>query len=277
MKCAGTVSLAIVALLSCAGIVCAQCVIPPVAHIAGVYLTTPAARYTQALTYVDHHCFAEARALLAEAAADLVSQSGVRAATLRNLVVSANEYVGALEALDRGQRPAGYDVLQRVIERGANVVSLRAVITLGTAVVRDPDSARWRFVQEPLQELARRGYVEADILLIERQILGEGVAAGIALVEHRLEEERALQHALSLQVFLVELYARAKRLVDALLLLNTLERDAADTLLDLTMRRRLLMAGVTVSSALVTQGRTELTEQRETYIRALAELKRFSS
>jgi hypothetical protein len=63
--------------------------------------------------------------------------------------------------------------------------------------------------------------------------------------------------------------------VDAELLLSQLEPDAADTLLDLGMRQRLLAVGVAVSDALVQQGRAEFTLQRDAYARALAEIRRF--
>lgn len=268
-------TLLIAILLSAARIAAAQCVLPPVAQLPTGYLTTPAARYSQALTYADHQCLAEARLLLAEAEAGLASQKGDRAATLRNLVGLARDYVEAIDAIGRGQNTAGYARLRRIIEQGANVVSFRAVIKLGTAIVREADMAQWRVVEEPLQELSRRGHIEADFLLIERNIKSEGIPAAIARIERRLEDRDDIQTNLSLHVLLVDLYARAEQFIDAQLLLATLERDAAATLLDVTMRKRLLTVGLTVSSALVNQGRTEFTNQRDAYALALAEIKRF--
>jgi hypothetical protein len=270
----GRVAAAILSLL-CATVASAECILPPIAQASVFGLTTPAARYTQALTYADHQCLPEAKALLKDAAAGLDGQTGGRTAILRNLVTFATEYVGALEALDAHDNQRAYTALRRIIQSGTNVVSLRAVITLGKAIVANGEPAMWTAVEEPLQELARRGYVEADMLLVERLVQSRGLSYGIADVEQRLEDAGDLQRALSLEVFLIELYSRAGRLLDAELLLSELEPDAADTLLDLGMRQRLLAVGVTVSEALVQQGRTEFTAQRDAYARALAEIRRF--
>jgi hypothetical protein len=253
----------------------AQCVLGPVTA-AGGFLSTPAARYAQALTYADHQCLTEAESLLSVAATDLASQTGDRAAVLRNLVASAREYVHAIAALHRGEREAGYASLQRIIERGINVVSVRAALELGTAIVHAADDPRWRFVEEILHELSRRGDVRADFLLVERRIDVNGIDTAIAALAERLHDEKDVQRALSLQLFLIELYARAGRLIDAQLLLVALERDAADTLLDLEMRKRLLTVGVAVSNALVSQGRREFSGYQDAYSRALADIKRFA-
>ena len=254
----------------------AQCVLPQVQPTTG-YLATPAARYAQALTYADHQCLNEAKALLTEAAAGLAGQSGTRAATLRNLVAAATDYVAALEALGRGERTAALATLQRIVERGTNVVSLRAAMTLGATLVREAGDDTWKTIEEPLSELSRRGYPEAESLLIERLAHTKGLAAAITNVEKRLAEDLDLQWALTLDVVLIELYTRAGRLVDANLLLSSVERNAAETLLDLRVRKRLLEAGLAVSNALIKQGRTEFIGQRDAYGRALLELKRFIS
>jgi hypothetical protein len=269
------IAIALGALLAVSRAASAECILPPIAQSSVFGLTTPAARYTQALTYADHQCLPEAKALLKEAAAGLDGQTGGRTAVLRNLVTFATDYVDALEALDAHDNQAAYTKLRKVIAGGTNVVSLRAVLTLGKAIVGNADPAMWAIVDEPLQELARRGYVEADILLVERVVQSRGVPAGIAAVEERLDGLDDLQRALSLEVFLVELYSRAGRLVDAELLLSALEPDAADTLLDLGMRQRLLVAGLAVSEALVQQGRAEFAPQRDAYARAVAEIRRF--
>jgi len=267
----------LVAVIGLAHAARAQCALPQVTPAPAGLFGTPAARYAQALTYADHQCLTEAKGLLAEAAAGLASQTGTRPAILRNLVASATEYVGALEAIARGDRNAGYAMLQRIVDRGPNAVGLRAALTLGTAIVRDRDDTRWQAVAEPLVELSRRGHVEAELLLVERVALRSGIPAAIAAVEKQLGEDHDLQRGLSLEVFLIELYSRANRWIDAELLLSVVERDAAETLLDLKMRKRLLEAGLAVSTTLVQQGRTEFTDQRDAYARALLELKRFTS
>jgi hypothetical protein len=269
------IAIALGALLAVSRAASAECILPPIAQASVFGLTTPAARYTQALTYADHQCLAEARALLKEAAAGLDGKTGGRELLLRNFVRFATDYVGALEALNAHDNQAAYTALRRIIQAGMNVVSLRAVLTLGKAIVANADPATWATVDEPLQELSRRGYVEADILLVERVMQSRGLPAGIADVEQRLQDTEDLQRALSLEVFLIELYSRASRWVDAELLLSQLEPDAADTLLDLGMRHRLLAVGVAVSDALVQQGRAEFTLQRDAYARALAEIRRF--
>jgi hypothetical protein len=251
----------------------AECVLPPAAG----YLATPNARYAQALTYADHRCFKEAKALLGEATAGLAKPTGVRDATLRNLVASATDYVAALESIEQRDLNAGYAMLQRIIDRGTNVVSLRAVMTLGRAVVLDADDTRWKGVVEPLSELSRRGYPEAELLLIQRLARRTGIPAAIGVIEDRLREELDLQRSLALEVLLIELYTRANRLTDANLVLSAVAREAASTLLDVNMRKRLLEAGLAVSDALVRQGRVEFSEQRDAYARALLEMKRFVS
>jgi hypothetical protein len=227
---------------------------------------SPAGFFVRGMGYLDSNCLAEARTLL-ETAARLEGT----APTVR--VAQALKLLAAKEALAGGRPVDAQRELRALIRDFPNAIVMNAVEMLAVQL-RDPDDPDWILLESSLTELADRGFTYSDMLLRDHQAATLGAAGAARKVEAVLDHESRPQRVLMLRILLAGLYLRDGRILNASVLMGSLEPEVGRNLLDIRGRQRFLETGVQVWKRRMEDGRPEYTDRLRAYETALDELRK---
>jgi hypothetical protein len=236
------------------------------------------AQYSQGLILIDSGCNAEAAAVLALARASLEGEPHRLPARddLLGLVVAASGLAAALNDLD-ADRPALakaklLSLVQGPTPIAESVVRLRAV--LAVVPLLEASGPEWQQILNDIVILADRGFWKARRALMQRNFaLGHGQEA-INDLERSLLQGHDLQQSLALRILLLDTYSRSQRLLEARLMLASLDPDVGAKLLDPDLRLEFLQIALAVSRAWSAAGEYGAADAIRIYERAVAETRR---
>jgi hypothetical protein len=230
---------------------------------------TPAIHFVQGMSYLRANCLGEARRSLEQARRLETGEPNTRVALALRLI-------GAKENLATGRSASAERELRSIVREPPGELVAMSVELLSQLLQGRDDDPDWPYLEAQLADLAVRGYYYADLLLQDHRTNRLGPAKAALELQQTLAKENRPQRVLTLRVLLSDLYVRSDRMLDAALLISSIEKDVGTKLLDLRARQRFLEVGVRVWGQLVRDGRSELTSRFDAYVTALAELKQVS-
>ncbi|MBV8516077.1 MAG: hypothetical protein JO197_01625 [Acidobacteria bacterium] len=253
----------------------AACTLPPELQVQMNLLTgTPAfVQYSRGLEHYDYGCFDEAETELKAAAASLAGPAlSLREEELLGLTNAALTLVYAAQSSRRGEKTAAIAQFVEVVNTADSLVKLRAITAL--VPLLDAKSPHWPLVEGEIDVLARRGYWQAENVVLQGRIGTGNAAAAASHLEDRLRQAENVHDAFAAAILLAHAWLAAGRTLEAWLLIRNIERDAGTDLVDIELRVEFLRVAAAVAGARAAMNDADAQQAKSVYDAALREVQR---
>jgi hypothetical protein len=223
---------------------------------------------------MDGRCYEQAATMLQRASAVVRDDATAAANRLRLLIRQAQGLLTAKQAVAAGRVPAAIDALVPLVRDVQSHVTARAVVMLARLIMERPDTPIWPELESQLLQLRNAGSGAADELLFERGLAATGPAASLQEVLGRLQSAGPTQLTIRRQLQVLRTLLAGNRLIEAQLLLVSIERDVGEQLIDLGSREQFLVLGVELWRRRVAAGHDTYRENLAAYEAALTAIRK---
>jgi hypothetical protein len=266
-------STCLVAAILTAAPLSADCTLPPELRVQMELISGAPAyvQYSRGLDHYDFGCFDDAESELKKAVSLLSGPSlTLHEQELLGLATSALALAHAGQSLKRGQKGAAIAQLVEVVGTADSLVKLRGITAL--VPLLDDQSPHWQLVEREIDVLARRGFWQAENVVLQRRIATGGAAAAATDLEERLKDAENVHDAFAASILLAHAWQAAGRTLEAWLLIRNVERDAGTDLVDVELRIEFLRVAAAVAGARAATGDADARHAKSIYDAALHEV-----